>query len=341
MMARVMRALLAVLSLAAAASLAAGVPAAGAKTVTFRGTAYEFNKVEVKLGGAQIRVAEDPSLGATVRADGTYALKLPDGKKVTPYINAAGHHTIYLETFTTDGQDLENVNFQTPSDAVYGALAALMKVPLAVDGNPAQCAIVSTFSTRDVRAVPFDDFTAYGAHGVAGALAVSLPRLPNPTYFNEDVIPDAAQPRSSADGGVIWPVVPPGVYEIGGLHRTTTFRPFTATCAPGRIVNANPPWGLSQDGKVNPTRLTLRGTTLRATRLPKGSTIALGSRTLLKASTTPAKTLRLPASAARRPFTITATAPAYDGAALRVAKDGRTTRLCVPLGETRPRAVCR
>ncbi|WP_445148135.1 hypothetical protein [Baekduia sp. Peel2402] len=312
---------------------------AAAAVVSLSGTAYEFNKVEVKLGGAQVRVAEDPTLGATVRKDGSYTLRVPDGKKITPYINAAGHHTIYLQTFKTDGQDLENVNFQVPSDAVYNALAALLSVPLAPDGNPAQCAIVSTFSTRNVRGVPFDDFTAYGAHGVAGATAVALPALPRPVYFNKDVIPDRAQPKSSKDGGVIWPVVADGVYEIGGLHHSTTFRPFTATCAPGRIVNANPPWGLSQDGKINPTKLTLRGTTLRVTGLPKGSTLALGSRTLLKASTTSSRTLRLRSVA--RPFTITATAPAYDGVALRIARDGRATRLCVPLGETRPRASCR
>lgn len=313
--------------------------------VTLSGTAYEFNKVEVKLAGAQVRVAEDPRLGATVRKDGSYTLRVPDRKKVTPYINAPGYHTIYLETFTTDGQDLENVNFQTPSDAVYNALAALLKVPLAADGNPAQCAIVSTFSTRNVRAVPFDDFTGYGAHGVAGALAVSRPALPDPVYFNEDVIPDTSQRRSSADGGVIWPVVPTGVYEIGGLLRSTTFRPFVATCAPGRIVNANPPWGLSQDGKVNPTRLTPRFdgrrlVALRATGMPKGTTIALGSRTLLKSSTTSAKTLAIRSNPAL-PVTVVATAPAYDGAALRIAKDRTTTRLCVPLGETRPRAYCR
>jgi len=332
-----MRAPLVVLSLGVALLVAAP---ASAKSVVLRGTAYEFNKVEVKLGGAQVRVAEDPTLGATVGKDGSYALKVPDGKKVTPYINAAGHHSIYLQTFTTDGQDLENVNFQVPSDAVYGALAVLMSVPLDAAGNPAQCAIVSTFSTRNVRGVPFDAFTGYGAHGVAGATATASPALPGAVYFNKDVIPDRAQPKSSKDGGVIWPVVATGTYTITAHHPSARFASFVATCAPGRIVNANPPWGLHQLGKANPTKLTLDGMTLRATGLPKGSTIALGSRTLSKASTTPAKTLRLPASA-RRPFTITATAPAYDGVALRVAAGGKATRLCVPLGETRPRASCR
>lgn len=318
--------------------IAALAAAAATATVTLSGTAYEFNNTTVKLAGAQIRVAEDPSLGATVRADGTYRLKVPDRRKITPYINAAGHHTIYLQTFTTDRQDLANVNFQVPSDAIYGALATLLKVPVDASGNPAQCAIVSTFSTRNVRAVPFAQFTAYGAHGVAGATASASPSLPAPTYFNKDVIPDPSQPRSSRDGGVIWPVVPAGTYTITAHHPSTRFASFTATCAPGRIVNANPPWGLHELGKTNPTRLTLRGTTLRATRLPKGSTLTLGSRTLLKASSTPSKTLRLRTSSRR--FTITATAPAYDGIALRVV-DGHATRLCIPLGETRPRASCR
>src|SRR4051812_30418150 len=105
------------------ALLAATTAAAATGPVHLTGTAYEFNKVEVKLAGAQVRVAEDPTLGTTTRADGTYDLKVPAGRRITPYINAAGHHTIYLQTFTTRaGDDLANVNFQTPSDAVYSAL---------------------------------------------------------------------------------------------------------------------------------------------------------------------------------------------------------------------------
>jgi hypothetical protein len=329
--------------------IAAAVVAAAALAapVHLTGTAYEFNKVEVRLAGAQVRVAEDPSLGATVRKDGTYDLKVPDGRKITPYINVAGHHTIYLQTFTTDGQDLENVNFQVPSDAIYGALATLLSVPLGADGNPAQCAIVSTFSTRDVRAVPFEDLTAYGAHGIAGATATASPSLPAPVYFNQDVIPDRSQPRSSKDGGVIWPVVPTGTYTMTAHHPSARFASFTATCAPGRIVNANPPWGLHQLGKSNPTRLTARFsghrlTAIRATGLPKDSTLTLGSRTLLAAATTTAKSIdvRRLRLTDRSSFTVLATAPAHDGAALRVTR-GHATRLCVPLGETTPRRSCR
>lgn len=346
-MARVpMRALLAVLSLGAA--LAVPATASAAKTVHLRGTAYEFNKVEVKLAGAQIRVAEDPRLGATVGQDGTYDLKVPDGKRVTPYINAAGHHTIHLQTFTTDGQDLDNVNFQTPSDAIYGALAALLSVPLGAGGDPVGCAIVSTFSTRDVRGVAFEEFTGYGAHGVAGATATIKPALPaGPVYFNKDVIPDRSQPTSSKDGGVIWPVVPAGTYTISARG----FAPFTAACAPGRIVNANPPWGLHQYGKANPTQIKAgwsgkRLQTIRAARLPRHSTITVAApghrtRTLIADATAATRTADASKLGLRVADTITlrATAPGHDGT-LVTLRDGRPTARCVPLGETRPRTRC-
>ena len=39
------------------------------------------------------------------------------------------------------------MNFQTPTEAIYSALAALLEVPLDSAGDPQQCAIVSTFNT--------------------------------------------------------------------------------------------------------------------------------------------------------------------------------------------------
>jgi hypothetical protein len=344
-----MRSLLAVLSLGAALVVAApaSASAAAAKVVHLRGTAYAFNDVEVKLGGARIRVAEDVALGATVQADGTYDLKVPDGATVTPYVVAAGYHTVYHQTFTTAGQDLENVNFQTPSDGIYGALRDLLKVPVGADGNPLQCAIVSTFSTRDVRGVPFDAFTGYGAHGVAGAFASASPALPAPVYFNEHVVPDAAQQRSSIDGGVIWPVVPAGASTI----RAKGFAPFTATCAPGRIVNASPPWGLHQLGRTNRAKVAFgvsgdRVEGIRATHLPPKATITAArpgrpARTLVraaKATTITADVSQLGASI-RGVVEIRITAPGYDGTLARYA-NGRRTALCIPLGETRPLRRC-
>lgn len=232
-----------------AAAAAAAPPAAAApKTVTLSGTAYEFNKTDVRLAGATIRVAERPRLRATVAADGTYRLRVPARGRVTPYIVADGYHTIHLQTFTMAGHSLRRVNFQTPTDAVYDALATLLDVPRGADGEPSQCAIVSTFSTAAVRNLSFEAFRAYGAHGVAGATATTTPALPGPVYFNDQVIPDPAQTSSSIDGGVIWTRVPTGVYRVTAHHPDRRFASFVATCRPGRVVNANPPWGLYEIG---------------------------------------------------------------------------------------------
>ena len=166
---RLLAAITPILALAVAATSAQ----AAAGTVHIRGTAYEFNSVHTLLSGATIKVAEYPALSATAASDGTYDLAVPDKAKVTPYIVAAGHHTIYLQTFTTNGVDLKHVNFQTPSDGVAAALTSLLGVPHDADGYPTQCVVVSTFNTKNVRDVDFDDFTGYGAHGVAGATAAA------------------------------------------------------------------------------------------------------------------------------------------------------------------------
>ena len=107
------------LVLAAAAALTSAAP----RKVHLRGTAYEFNNTSHRLGNATIRVAELPRIKVRTRANGTYDLAVPNRAKVTPYIQAAGFHTIYLQTFTTAGANLANVNFQTPSEAIYRALA--------------------------------------------------------------------------------------------------------------------------------------------------------------------------------------------------------------------------
>jgi hypothetical protein len=235
----------AVLLVTALLLLTAAAPAQ-ARTVTLSGTAYEFNNTSVRLAGATVRVAERPRLRATVAADGSYRLRVPARGRVTPYIVADGYHTIYLQTFTMAGRSLRHVNFQTPTGAVYDALGTLLDVPRDADGTLRQCAIVSTFSTAAVRDLSFDAFTAYGAHGVAGATATTRPALPQPIYFNDQVVPDPAQTSSSIDGGVIWTRVPTGVYRVRAQHPDRRFASFVATCRPGRVVNANPPWGLHE-----------------------------------------------------------------------------------------------
>jgi hypothetical protein len=359
--------LLAAVALAGAFSLFVTGARAEAKRVHIRGTAYEFNNTGLRLGGATIRVAEHPRFRATTKPDGTYDLVVPDHAKVTPYIRAAGHHSIYLQTFQTAGEDLTRVNFQTPTEEIYRALAALLAVPLDPDGELRDCGIVSTFSTRNVRDLSFGGFIAYGAHGVAGASAFAQPALPAPIYFNEDVIPDPAQRRSSIDGGVIWTRVPTGVYRIRARHPSTRFASFVATCAPGRVVNANPPWGLHELGKPNPATVSARwsvhGATvrlerLRVAQLPSGAVVRVrcaGPDCPFKQRTAPKrKDRRLDlldalGPAARRlragqTVEVLVSAHAYDGKLvrwrLRSGQGPRVVTRCVPLGNTKPRRRC-
>jgi hypothetical protein len=331
------------------------VPSADA-AVHLRGTAYEFNAKPV-IAGATIRVAELPSARATTRANGSYDLVVPDRRRVTPYIVAPGYHTIYLQTFTTAGQDLDNVNFQTPTEDVYRALVALLNVPTDAQGDVAECAIVSTFNTRNVRDLNYRQFRAYGAHGVADATAFGVPALPPATYFNADVIPDPTQPVSSDDGGVTWTGVPAGTYVVRGQKAGTRFAPFTATCAPGRVVNANPPWGLYQLSPASPARIRARwsGTRLqsvRAARLPPQSTLratCAGSGCpftvrVLRARGSSATFLRNTRFGAGQVLDVAAFSHAHNAAVERYRITGSGTprgrAMCIPDGMNRPQTRC-
>ncbi len=336
---------------------------ASARSVHIRGIAYEFNNTTVRLGGATVRVAERPRIRATVRRNGSYDLVVPDRANITPYITAVGYHTIYLQTFRTAGENLARVNFQTPRESIYRALAALLEVPLDEHGELRQCGIVSTFSTRNVRDLSFSGFTRYGAHGVAGATAFATPALPDPVYFNEDVIPDPLQQLSSIDGGIVWTRVPNGVFTIRAHHPATRFASFVATCKPGRVVNANPPWGLHELGKRNTAKvsLTWSGTQLRrfrVTDLPPRATVRLscaGKGCPFKSRSTErngrsAIDLLKDLGAARREVTagqtleVRVSAHAYDGKLVRYRlRSGQRPSAvirCVPLGNTKPHRHC-
>jgi hypothetical protein len=60
------------------------------------------------------------------------------------------------------------------------------------------------------------------------------------------VIPDPSLSETTVDGGIVWTEVPSGNYEVRAHGPRTRFARFQARCRDGRIVNANPPWGLHQ-----------------------------------------------------------------------------------------------
>jgi hypothetical protein len=212
-------------------------------TTFLRGTAYTFN-TRSTIAGAEIRIDELPDLVAVTDENGTWELEVPVGADLTPYIVAAGHHTIYLQTFHSGQDAIEEINFQTPTDVVYDLLYNLIQF---YEGRPPfedGCVIVTTVSDPLVVGMTFDEFIHFAPHGVAGATASGDPALPDPIYFNDAVIPDLGQQTSSGDGGVLWSNVPPGVYEVSATHPEVEFATFTASCVQDRVINASPPWGL-------------------------------------------------------------------------------------------------
>ena len=179
-------------------------PAGSAKpTVTISGRAYVFNHSDTGIAGATIRVRELPGVSAITDANGDYELEVPDETTVTPYIEPpAGYHQIDLQTFHTRGKAIENANFQTPADAEYNGLAALLSVPLGPDGRPEQCVIVTTASARNVRGVDFETFQARTPHGVAGATARAEPALPAADLLQRERDPGPRRgPRPRATAG--------------------------------------------------------------------------------------------------------------------------------------------
>lgn len=243
------------------------VASASPKMVKISGRAYVFNHMDTGISNAQIKVREFPKISATTDEFGDYALRVPNDANVTPYIPSGEglltrRHSyddptpvgqvqthwneIDLQTFHTRGSAIENANFQSPADPEFAGLKALLSVPAGPDGRPEQCAIVTTASARNVRGVSYDAFWENTPHGVPGATSTEYPAIDGPIYFNENVIPDKTKVETSEDGGIIWPVVPAGTYRIVTSSPDARFASFLVTCKPGRIINANPPWGAYQ-----------------------------------------------------------------------------------------------
>lgn len=278
---------------AAAAALTVPAPSQARDTVTMWGNAYAFIFAgnHARLEGAKIRIAEYPELQTTAGPNGAYRLEVPDNATITPYVEFPGYYPTYVQTFHTQGQNLRHVNFQVPELPIYRALAGVVGAKIDPEtGLLAKCAIVSTFYQLEGRTLRnFDDFHDFRPHGVPGSTAAIAPGAGRQYYFNSDVIPDPDQHESSRDGGVLWADVDTGKYQITGANPDTRFASFVATCTPGRLVNANPPWGLYQmaDNEVtNPATLPDRRVDARLV-TAKVKRVAAGRRELrtkLKAS---------------------------------------------------------
>lgn len=259
----------AVLTVSAACVATGTVSASGRDTVTLSGNAYAFIFAgnNDRLEGAVIRVEEFPDISTVAGPNGAYTLEVPNHATVTPYVEFPGYYPTHIQTFHTVGQDLRQVNFQVPELSIYRALAGVTGAKIDPEtGLLEKCAIVSTFfeiAGRQFRS--FDQFHDFHPHGVPDSTATQKPQSGRQYYFNKNVIPDPDQKTSSRDGGVLWADVDEGVYQVTGRNPDVRFGRFEASCAPGRLVNANPPWGLYQlSENENPDPATKPDTTVDA-----------------------------------------------------------------------------
>lgn len=232
------------------------------ETVTLSGNVYAFifGGNESRLEGAVIRIEEIPGLQTVAGPNGAWSLEVPNDTTVTPYAEFPDYYTTHIQTFHTRDNDLRQVNFQMPEFRIYRLLAGIAQAETDPETELlTKCGIVSTFFQKEGRSFSdFDDLHDFRPHGVIGSTASLDPEVRPPTYFNSNVYPDPQQPSSSRDGGVLWTNVPTGVYQVSGVNPATRHASFVATCEPGRLVNANPPWGLYElagNEETNPATL--------------------------------------------------------------------------------------
>ena len=222
-------------------------------TVTISGNAWAFVLTGTTSGleGATIGIAEHPEITTVSGPDGAWSLEVPNHESITPFATAPGRYAVYDQTFFTRDRDLNQVNFQMPPQGIAEAFAQI--VGASMNGEPGskvldQCAIVSTVFQKEGRNFTnFNDFLAFAPHGIEGATAEAFDpdgqSIGPPVYFDSHVIPTPSLTSASRDGGMVWDSLPAGVYTVQAYDDTARFSSFRATCEPGRLVNASPPWG--------------------------------------------------------------------------------------------------
>jgi hypothetical protein len=236
--------------LIAAAGLAAlpGVAsAAKPKLVTVKGYTVEYfvPKPNVKLlAGTKISVAEYPKLKTVSKADGSFSIKVPAKAKVTLVADAPDHVVTYSSTEVRSEKDAR-LNFYLPTHALARGLSALVTIPLNADQTaPKACVIglnvVNKSAANYKYTTPQQDAAApsLGLPGAAVRISPSKGTWAKPIYFDLGGIPGRTLTSTGLNGGLLFANVPAGTYKVSASKAGSKFEPFTATCKPGRLVNA-------------------------------------------------------------------------------------------------------
>ena len=215
------------------------------------GVVYQF-RTHTPLAGAQVYLAQDPTITTTTDADGVWTLHgIPNGSEFTPVASAPGHVLTHQQTFTAEGDEaVAQVYLQLVEETVFGAMAqGIGEAGVTLDLSQ-KCHVVTTVSSAAAgQLTTWDEFLQYGDAGLLpDATAQISPSSGLQLYFNEQVQPDPQLTATTTDGGVLWVNVNPGRYTLSATHTDASFPDVTIDCEKGRFVNASPPNGLTATG---------------------------------------------------------------------------------------------
>ena len=192
-----------------------------------------------RVVGATVSVLERPELTVVTGDDAHFRF---DGLEVGSPVTLVVEHPDFMPTrsatLTLGPDGIEPFPVQIVSTALFQALASIIPVDPELD----RFCVVATTAAR-----MGGSLYTFMRQGMPGATATTTPALEaesGPLYFNEAVIPDAEQPATSIDGGVVFVRVPPGDYTMTGSKEGTVWSTVDLQCVPETVVNAGPPLGL-------------------------------------------------------------------------------------------------
>ena len=212
------------------------------KWVHMKGIVAEVGVPLKKLVGVKVGVVENSKWKTTVKADGSYDLKVPAQTTVTRYFDLGDHLRIYSPTVKTTKTGLprwSSLNVALPSLALARELAKLVKIDIA-DGKdaPQDCVVVSLTAIKAFEKMTFAQVVARNnLVGVPGARpTISPAKGVSPLFIGGNLMPDLTQTTTGTSGLAIFIGVTPGTYKFSATKAGNKFSTMTAVCKPGRVI---------------------------------------------------------------------------------------------------------
>jgi hypothetical protein len=244
-------ALLATAALPSAASADLAASSKTTKWVHIKGHAYGGGGGSPlrKLVGVKVGVVENSKWRTTVKADGSYDLKVPAQTTVTRYFDlgrdtadpADDHLRIYSPTIKTTKTGVprwSTLNVALPSLTLARQLADLVKIDVADGKNaPEGCVVVPLVAIKAFEKMTLAQIIARNELvGVPGARPTISPAKGISPLFVRNGMLDPAQMTTGMNGLSIYIGVTPGTYKFSATKAGNKFSTFTGVCKPGRVI---------------------------------------------------------------------------------------------------------